>query len=549
MSDKLFGIFIILALISKIGYSQNLESKIDNLYQVKKNEPGFSIAVFQGNDIILEKQYGSANLDYNIPITSKTLFDVGSIAKQFTAFAILLLEEQGKLSIDESAYKYIENLPRYKKGDPTIEQLLNQTSGVREVDLIAGIADFYMQDMLSQSQMINFITKVKTLNFTPGDYFQYTNTNYVLLAEIVANASGKSFADFLYEDVFKAFKMENTIKKTSTYSIIKNRAIGYQEDEGEFYKTHLHSFIYNGDGQVLTTARDMFKWHMGLKKIKDQYPKLYKKMHTKAKLNNGAEVNYGLGVEFETHNGHKAMGFDGMIIGGFVSKYLYFPELNIAFFTTQNTFEPDFEERFFQLVDLYISQKDRSKDKQEIKQQNQVNLSKKELKQYEGNYLFIGSDDEDRKLNTIKLVDNQLAVLTLDGDVITNLKPLGNHQFLFNDKRIEFDIKSGRKNYKYYDSENQLPWLFETYEPYKYSIEELKEFEGQYFNADLQISKKIKLHNGKLYFYYRNGAWKDEMKSLSKDIFDISFKPIVFKRNKNKQITGLEIMEILFKKI
>lgn len=549
MRNKLFKIGILLVLLTKIGYSQNVESKIDNLYQVKEGEPGFSIAVYQGNKIILEKQYGSANLDYNIPITPKTLFDVGSIAKQFTALAILLLEKQGKLSIKEPAYTYIQNLPRYQKGDPTIEQLLNQTSGIREVDLIAGIADFYMQDMLSQSQMLNFITKVKTLNFAPGDYFQYTNTNYVLLAEIVANASGKSFADFLYEDVFKPFKMENTIKKTSTYSIIKNRAIGYKEDQGQFYKAHLHAFIYNGDGQVLTTARDMFKWHMGLKKIKEQYPRLYKKMHTKARLNNGSKVNYGLGVEFETHNGYQAMGFDGMIIGGFVSKYLYFPELDMAFFTTQNTFEEDFEDRFFQLVDVYIAQKNSSKHTQETKPQKEVHLSRKELKQYEGNYLFIGSDDEDRKLNTIKLIDNNLAVLTLDGEVITKLKSLGNHRFLFNDKRVEFDIKSDRKNYKYFDSDTQLPWLFQTYTPYQYIKEELKEFEGQYFNADLQISKKIKLHHGKLYFYYRNGAWKDEMAPLSKDIFDISFKPIVFKRNKNQQIIGLEIMGILFRKL
>ena len=208
--NKIYLLFILflIGFIPQFLKAQNTESKIDSLYQVKNNEPGFSIAVFKNNEIILEKQYGSANLDYNIPITSETVFDIGSIAKQFTAFAILILEKQGKLSLKEPAYKYIENLPRFKNGDPTIEQLLNQTSGIREVDLIAGIADLGMNDLLTQSQMMNFISKVKTLNFLPGEFFQYTNSNYILLAEIIAKVSKKPFAEFMDEAVFKPFGMK-----------------------------------------------------------------------------------------------------------------------------------------------------------------------------------------------------------------------------------------------------------------------------------------------------------------------------------------------------
>jgi CubicO group peptidase (beta-lactamase class C family) len=539
-------VIILLTLLPTFGFCQSLDSQIDKIYQVKDNAPGFSIIISKGEEILLVKQHGISNLDYDLPITNETVFDIGSIAKQFTAYAILLLEEQGKLSIKEPAFKYINNLPRYQKGNPTIEQLLNQTSGIKEVDCIAGIADYGRNDLLTQSQMMNFITKTTSLNFKPGEYFKYTNSNYILLADIIAKVSGKPFADFMQEDVFEPFGMENTIKKTSTYSIIKNRAIGYIEDDGDFYKAHLHAFIYNGDGQVLTTARDMFKWHLGLKNEKTD---LYKKMHTKAKLNNGNVLDYGLGVEFETHNNYQAFGFDGMILGGFVSKYLYFPKLDIMFFTTQNTFDSDFEEQFFQLVDLYIPNNTSNKEFVKNEKHKQVTLSKKELRRYEGNYLFMGSDVETIKINTIRLKNDQLTVLTTDGEEITRLKPIGNHQFMFNNKLVEFDLKSDRKSYKYYNSENELPWLFKEYKTTTYNEKQLKEFEGQYFNADYQISKKIKFKDGKLFVFSRNGAWKNEIEPLYKDAFDYSSDLLTFVRDDNKKIIGLQIMGVIFEKI
>jgi len=540
---------ILLTLLPTFGFCQNLDSQVDKIYQVKDNAPGISILISKGEEILLEKQYGISNLDYDIPITNKTVFDIGSIAKQFTAYAILLLEEQGKLSIKEPAYKYINNLPRYQKGNPTIEQLLNQTSGIKELDGIAGVADLTRNDLLTQSQMMNFITKTTSLNFKPGEYFQYTNSNYILLADIITKVSGKPFAEFMQEDVFEPFGMENTMKKSSTYTIIKNRAIGYIEDEGDFYKAQLHAFIYDGDGQVLTTPKDMFKWHIGLQKMKNQHSELYKKMHTKAKLNNGNIIDYGLGVEFETHNNYQAFGFDGMILGGFVSKYLYFPELDMMFFTTQNTFDSDFEEQFFELVDLYIPNNNFNNQTKNNEREKKVKLSKKELKLYEGSYLFTGSDVETIKINTIQLNKDELTVLTTDGEVITRLKPIGNHQFMFNDKLVVFDLKYDRKSYKYYDSENELPWLFKEYNPTTYNEKQLKEFEGQYFNADFQISKKIKLIDGNLFVFGRNGAWENEIESLYKDAFDYSSDLITFERDDNKKIIGLKIMGIKFEKI
>lgn len=549
MNKKQFRILIIfLLLIPKLATSQNIDLKIDSIYQVKGNQPGFSIAVFKGDKIILEKQYGIANLDYNVPITNETVFDIGSIAKQFTAAAILLLENEGKLSIKEPAYKYINNLPKYKKGDPSIEQLLNQTSGIPEVDPYFYLADLSFNDLLTQPRVSNIIVNLKELNFKPGEYFEYTNANYILLANIIEKVSEKSFAEFLQDHIFSPLKMENTIKKNRMYDIIKNRAIGYIEDEEAYYKMDLPATIYNGDGQILTTPRDMFKWHQGIQNATIGTPELWKKMHTRAKLNDGTTIDYGLGVEFETHNGYIAIGFDGMIMGGFVSKYLYFPELDIAFFSTQNTFEEDFEERFFQLVDLYIPSKKQVKTNQN-KENVIIKLPNNDLKKYEGNYIFLGNEYEDIKTGIIKLKKKILVLTTADGNEIGKLEPIGNQKFSMNGNIIEFDIQENNKQYKFYANENEKPWLFKELESYKYTELELNELEGIYLNKSLQVAKEIKFEDGKLHFYYGKGAYNVEIEALSKDLFSIPDYPIQFKRDKSGKIISMKIMGLEFEKI
>jgi CubicO group peptidase (beta-lactamase class C family) len=549
MNKKRFGIVIIfLLVIPKLSTSQNIDSKVNSLYQVKSNQPGFSVAIFKGDNIILEKQYGNANLDYDVPITNETVFDIGSIAKQFTAAAILLLENEGKLSIKESAYKYIDKLPRYKKGDPTIEQLLNQTSGIPEVDPYFYLTDLSFNDLLTQSRVSNIIVNLKELNFIPGEYFEYTNTNYILLANIIEKVSEKSFAKFLQDHIFSPLKMENTVKRNSTHSIIKNRAIGYIEDDGAYYKKHLHSAVYNGDGQIMTTARDIFKWHQGIRNAVIGTPILWKKMHTKAKLNDGTVIDFGLGVEFETHNGYNAMGFDGMIMGGFVSKYLYFAELDIAFFTTQNTFEEDFEERFFQLVDLYIPGKNQVNSNQEI-ENIIIEPPYDDLKKYVGNYLFKGNEYEDIKTGIIKLKKKVLVLTTADGNEIGKLEPIGNQKFLMDGIIMEFDAQTNNKQYRFYANQNEKPWLFKELEPHKYTELELKELEGIYLNKSLQVAKEIKFENGRLQFHYGKGAYNVEMEGLSKDLFSIPNYPIQLLRNKNGESISLKIMGLEFEKI
>ena len=162
-------------------------------------------------------------------------------------------------------------------------------------------------------------------------------------------------------------------------------------------------------------------------------------------------------------------------------------------------------------------------------------------------------NDDDRKVNSIILKNKTLFVLTLDGDKIGKLKPIGNHKFIFimdNSKSlIEFSFINGKKQYTFDELENTTPWLFKEFQPYKHSKKELQEFEGIYFNKDFQISKEIRLNNGTLYYYYRNGSWKNELTSLSKNLLEIPISPIKFVRNNKNEITHFSLMGIKFEKL
>ena len=250
------------------------------------------------------------------------------------------------------------------------------------------------------------------------------------------------------------------------YKTIKNIAIGYVEDDGQFYKTHFHSVKFAGDGQILTNPNDMHKWHLNLRNSTIGSPELWKKMHTKATLNNGKKINYGLGVEFETHNGYESVGFDGMSIGGFVSKYLYFPSLDIGFFSTQNKYNDEFRDTFFNLVDLYVNPK--TKDELKSKEYKYQKLSNSELKKYEGHYLYYYNDD-DKKANSIEVKNNKLIAFTLDGNKIAELKPIGNNEFIFlmgNSKAlVRFNLEKENTYYTYNEFNDNKPWVFNKFQP------------------------------------------------------------------------------------
>ncbi|MGD0342318.1 MAG: serine hydrolase domain-containing protein, partial [Bacteroidales bacterium] len=212
--------------------------QIDQLLTAWNNPktPGAAIAVERNGKIIFEKGYGSADLEHNIPITPITVFHIASLSKQFTAFSVLLLEKEGKLSINDDVRKYIPEIPDFGKVI-TLNELMHHTSGLRDQWDLLAMAGWRLDDIITKDQILRLVSRQKELNFNPGDEFLYCNTGFTLLAEVVARVSGQTFAEFTRTHIFEPLKMSNTLFYDDCEKIVKNRAYSFHVDSTGFKKS------------------------------------------------------------------------------------------------------------------------------------------------------------------------------------------------------------------------------------------------------------------------------------------------------------------------
>jgi D-alanyl-D-alanine carboxypeptidase len=309
--------------------------------------PGFSYAVVSNGKMIDSGAYGWANVELKAPVTSHTLFNIGSIGKTFTATAIMLLQKDGKLSINDPINKYLDSLPDAWKSI-TIKHLLSHTSGIKDYAHDFPGYPFIEKDRkqeITEAQFIRMATNVP-LNFQPGERWAYSNSNFVLLGFIIHKLSGKSTGEFMKGRIFEPAGMKET-RYTDVKEIIPNRASGYLLDEDDSNKFINGLYVSNffskmGDMGILTTATDLARWSMAQddKKVLDK--QTLEQMWTPSKLNNGLEAmgivgaNYGLGWGVMDHRGNKEIGHSGSFINGYTAILSRFPDKHFAVIVLTN---------------------------------------------------------------------------------------------------------------------------------------------------------------------------------------------------------------------
>src|SRR5215475_5060328 len=192
--------------------ANSLNAKVDAVFAQyeKADSPGCALGVIKDGKLLYARGYGMANLEHNIPNGPKMAYDIGSTSKQFTAASILLLAQQGKLSLDDDARKHIPELPAYLK-PITIRHLLHHTSWLRDYLTLFSLAGMNFDDTTTEKDALDIIVRQKGLNFTPGDEWLYSNSGYFLLSVVIKRASGKSFAEFAKENIFDPLGMKHTL--------------------------------------------------------------------------------------------------------------------------------------------------------------------------------------------------------------------------------------------------------------------------------------------------------------------------------------------------
>ncbi len=307
--------------------AQDLNQKIDSLIQSEFKEPNGPGSVFliaKKGKPIYEKAFGMANLELDSKLNTNSVFQIGSMTKQFTSIAILILEEQGKLKVSDPISKYI---PSYPNGNNiTIHHLLTHTSGIKDFTKMKALQDIAQKEMTPE-QMVDFF-KSEPADFVPGEKFEYNNSGYVVLGYIIELVSGETYEDFIKKNIFDKAGMTNSYYATDR-KIIRNRAFGYhKKTSGYVNKTVINFSVPFSSGSLMSTLDDMLKWQNALNQNLLLTSKEETKAFTKYKLNNGQEIEYGYGWHLKNINGISTLEHGGSIFG-FKSMAVYIPSEDI----------------------------------------------------------------------------------------------------------------------------------------------------------------------------------------------------------------------------
>ena len=276
---------------------------IDQLFgKWTSSTPGCAVGVAVGGKPVLMKAYGMADLEHDVRNTPDTIFEAGSVSKQFTATAVQLLADQGKLSLDDPVRKYIPELPDYNV-PLTIRHMLSHTSGLRDWGSIESIAGWPRTTReYTHAHVLEIVSRQKSLNFPPGTKWSYSNTGFNLAAVIVARVSGLSFAEFSKQRIFAPLGMTHTSWRDDHTRIVKGRAIAYSEHDGEYHIEMPFENVH-GNGGLLTTVGDLLIWNENFVNPKVGNAKLFKEMSEVGHFNDGKPLAYGLGLFVEEYRG------------------------------------------------------------------------------------------------------------------------------------------------------------------------------------------------------------------------------------------------------
>ena len=317
----------------------------------KPASPGCMLGVVSDGALVYTRGYGRANLEHDVAFTPQTVFDIGSTSKQFLATAILLLEQDGKLSLDDDIRKYLPEVPDY--GQPiTIRHLLTHTSGLRDYITLLTLAGWQMEDVTSPAQALDLVSRQKGLDFQPGAEFAYSNTGFFLPSLIVERVSGTGLAAFAAERIFRPAGMHATRYMDDHAAVVPGRATGY-EPAGTGFRVALSNWEQLGDGAVQTSIADLLKWDANFYAPTVGGARLIQALQTPGQLASGAPIDYGLGLFVGSYRGLPTVRHGGSW-AGYRAELLRFPGQKTSVMVLCNLATADPSKRANRVADIVL---------------------------------------------------------------------------------------------------------------------------------------------------------------------------------------------------
>ena len=314
--------------------------------------PGCAVGVGVDGRPVLARGYGMADLEHDIPVTADTIFEGGSLSKQFTAAAVLVLAREGRLALDDAVRRYIPELPDY--GTPlTIRHMLNHTSGLRDWGSLEGIAGWPRTTRAyTHAHVLDIVSRQRALNFTPGTHWSYSNTGYNLAAILVSRVAGVPFAEFTRARLFEPLGMTHTSWRDDFTRIVRNRAIAYDADQASrSYRIEMPFENVHGNGGLLTTVGDLLKWneHFWSPAIGDAA--FVAEQQTPVTFSDGAGHGYGLGLMIDRRRGVTQIDHSGST-AGYLAHLARYPDQHVSVAVLCNVSNADATQRAYDVADV-----------------------------------------------------------------------------------------------------------------------------------------------------------------------------------------------------
>jgi CubicO group peptidase (beta-lactamase class C family) len=499
--------------------------------------PGVAVSVIKDGEFIYKKGFGIANLEYGIPVTPATAFHVASVSKQFTIFSILLLEKEGKLSLDDDIRKYLPELPEF--GQPiTIKNLANHTSGIRDNSDLAAINGLGENDSITNEQILKLITRQKAINFVPGSEFEYCNSGFILLAQIVARVSGKKFSEFAAERIFKPLKMNDSSFLDDNQKVVRNLAYAYSPEGNSYRKTLLNYSIVGSTGLV-TTIEDLSLWAMNFEKPAIGDASIFNQMAERSMLNDGEKISYGLGQENKKYRGLDII-FHGGGIAGYRSYLLRIParKFSVVIMSNSQAFNP--LEVADRIIDFFLD--DTPQTSETPKNNQAIKIKKETLEAYTGNFEIMPG--------VIFSITKEAETLYLQGngeEKKTALRAISENEFLLSDEynRISFQKLKDEPGYslQFFIYDFRYKGKRISINPSDETRVNSVEFGGTYYSEELGTTYTIVVTGNKLIATHNRNE-DIPLTAFQTDVFITGqwfFRKVQFMRDGNFKISGFKV--------
>jgi CubicO group peptidase (beta-lactamase class C family) len=302
------------------------DAAIDAIFEPwnRPDSPGCTAGAIRDGRFVFRKGYGMANLDYAIPNSPDMVYYVGSVSKQFTAAAIALLAQEGRIGLDDPVRKHIPELRDY--GAPlTIRHLVHHTSGLRDIYTLMSLGGIRMEDVFPDDEALALIARQRELNFAPGDDYLYSNSGYWLLGQIVERITGESLREYARRVMFEPLGMTSTHFHDDPGHVMKNRVVSYARAADGYRVADLGNFDKIGAGGLYTTIGDLLKWDANFYEPRVGGAKWLELMQTVGRRNDGTPLTYAFGLTIGTHRGLRTVRHGGSLMG-FRAELLRFPD-------------------------------------------------------------------------------------------------------------------------------------------------------------------------------------------------------------------------------